>query len=170
MPDPRVAVVVTTYNGKAATLECLRSLAANRYSAFDVLVMDDASTDGTEEAVGAEIPNARVVRHAANLGSARNLNRGIERSMDAAYVLVLNNDVAVAGDFIERLVAAVVIDLRMLYYEDPDRLWAESSAAAARRGGARSRACGDAPLPQVARRCVTRPWHRAAANPAAASR
>ncbi len=128
---PSVAVVLTSYNGKDDTLECLRSLAALTYPNYSVIVMDDASGDRTADTVARDFPSVRVVHNPKNLGYIRNLNRGVMLSMDADYILILNNDLTVAPDLIDRLVDVAERDPRialcgpeMYRYHEPDTLWA----------------------------------------------
>ncbi|MBX3734632.1 MAG: glycosyltransferase [Verrucomicrobiae bacterium] len=70
---PRVSVVVASYNGDATLRSCLQSLEALNYPDYEVLLVDDGSTDSTP-AVASEFPAVRYFRHAMNqgLGVARN--------------------------------------------------------------------------------------------------
>jgi len=93
-----LSVVVVTYQSKDHILGCLRSfdaaLRANGAAptpAWECVVMDNDSRDGTPECVEREVPWARVVRTGANLGYAKAVNRGIAETR-GAFVLVLNPD------------------------------------------------------------------------------
>jgi GT2 family glycosyltransferase len=124
----RVAVVVLTWNGREDTVACLQSLRGVQWRDLDVIVADNASEDGTEEAVRAGFPEVHVVQNGANLGFAEGNNRGIaaalERGADA--VLILNNDTTVPSDLIASLVDALADDVGavcpVLRYPD-GRIW-----------------------------------------------
>lgn len=76
---PLVSVVVASYNG-ARTLEaCLESLQHLNYPSYEVILVDDGSTDRTPD-IAAQFPNVRYVRHTSNLGLSVARNSGIESS------------------------------------------------------------------------------------------
>ncbi len=102
---PEVAAVVLSWNGREDTLACLRSLAAVEGTGLATILVDNASTDGTVEAVLAEFPEVEVLVNDANLGFAEGNNVGIRHALegDAGWVLVLNNDVEVDPGFLGAL-------------------------------------------------------------------
>ncbi len=67
---PRVLIIVLCYNGVELTLACLESLGRQDYRNADVLVVDNASRDGTPAAVRANFPGVLVIETGANLGFA----------------------------------------------------------------------------------------------------
>ncbi len=100
-----VAVVVLSWNRREDTLACLRSLAAVSEPSLSTILVDNASTDGTVEAVRAEFPELEVLVNDANLGFAEGNNVGIGRALElgAEWVLILNNDVEVDPGFLRPL-------------------------------------------------------------------
>src|SRR4051812_39213536 len=70
-PLPRVAAVVVNYNGKEVTLQAVESLRQMTYPDFDLVVLDNASTDGSPEALAAAYPDLRQVRVEVNRGAPR---------------------------------------------------------------------------------------------------
>ncbi len=74
---PRVSVVVASYNGASTLRTCLQSLAALNYPDYEVILVDDGSTD-TSPAVAAEFPGVRTLRHPRNEGLSTARNTGIE--------------------------------------------------------------------------------------------
>ena len=106
MASSRVAVVVLNWNGREDTLACLASLSTVRDGSLTLIVVDNASSDGTIEAIRARFPEVVVCENDENLGFAGGMNVGIERALllDADYVFVLNNDATVSPDTISRLV------------------------------------------------------------------
>lgn len=105
---PSVWLIVLTYNGRDVLRRCLVSLGALTYPNLHILVVDNASSDGTEAMVRAGFPEIDFVQTGANPGYTGGNNRGIERAIDAGahYVLILNPDTIVANPgFIEEMVA-----------------------------------------------------------------
>ena len=101
--SPRVLVIVLCHNGVELTLACLESLRRVEYERADVLIVDNASTDGTPEAVRTRFPEVTVVEAGANLGFAAGNNVGLRYALDHGYdyALLLNNDTEVAPDFLQ---------------------------------------------------------------------
>ena len=127
-----VAIVVLSWNGRDDTLGCLRSLQAVEHAPLTVMVVDNGSTDGTEEAVRAEFPEVVLVRCEQNLGFAEGNNVGIRQALElgAAHVVVLNNDVEVEPGFVGALVGearhrpdAGALCSKILFFEPRDRIW-----------------------------------------------
>ncbi len=126
MPQPLVAVVVLNTNRRDDTLACLTSLAALDYVRHRVLLLDNASTDGSVEAVKAQFPAVQVLALSDNRGYAGNNNVGIEAAMamGAEWILVLNEDTVLAPTCLNELMRAAVDDERigvlgpMVYHHD----------------------------------------------------
>ncbi len=137
MTSPLVYVVVLTWNGKNDTLECLRSLQSVTYPNFRILVVDNASSDGTTEAVRQSFQNVEVIRNETNLRFAGGNNVGIRHAMSkqADYVLLLNNDTVVEMGFLSELIATAerdpdigMVGAKIYYHDDPtpqgtSRIW-----------------------------------------------
>lgn len=97
-----VSVVVVSWNTRELLLAALRS-ALPLPVRGEVIVVDNASADGSADAVEAAFPEARVIRNERNLGFAGGVNVGL-RAARERYVLLLNSDTLVRGDAIARLV------------------------------------------------------------------
>lgn len=107
-PGPAaLAVVVVTRNARRDIAECLAGVAGGTdpYAA-DIVVVDNASTDGTPALVRAQFPAARVIDAGGNLGFARATNVGI-RATRGEFVLLLNPDTIVPPGAIAALVRAL---------------------------------------------------------------
>ena len=103
----RLAIVIVTYNSAADIGRCLDSIpAAARTTTHDVIVVDNASADGTAALVRERWPHVRVLDAGSNLGFARGNNLGI-RATDSELVLLLNPDTVPANGAIDRLVAVL---------------------------------------------------------------
>jgi hypothetical protein len=68
-----------------------------------VIVVDNASSDGTLEMLATRFPRVRIVRNAENLGFGRAVNRGAQEAGDADVIVLVNNDAVCAPDFVARL-------------------------------------------------------------------
>lgn len=127
-----MATVIVNWNGLEHTTECIRSLAALTYPDLQVIVVDNASTDGSPQAIRDRFPNVVVLQANANLGFAGGCNLGIRHAIatGAEYVWLLNNDTVVRADALDRLVeAAEAHDDRdffgswIVFQARPDTLW-----------------------------------------------
>lgn len=104
---PRVSIVIPCFNQAALTLACLQSLQQNTdRSLFEVVVVDNGSTDATAQLQSAPEGRFRVIRNRANEGFGRACNQGAEAAA-CEYVLFLNNDTVVLQGWLEPLVAAL---------------------------------------------------------------
>ena len=103
---PSISVVVPNWNGRHHLSACLDSLLALDYPSdlVDVIVVDNGSTDGSVELVGAKYPQVRVLRNPGNTGFAHACNQGVDAST-AEFVAFLNNDARVDPAWLRELVA-----------------------------------------------------------------
>lgn len=101
-PLPRVSVVIVNYNGAQWLRDCLGALRHLDYPDYEVLVVDNASTDASLEILP-EFPFARVIRSERNLGFAGGNNLGL-RHATGPYVLLLNSDTIAHPHFLRALV------------------------------------------------------------------
>jgi hypothetical protein len=108
--SPIISVVIVTWNGKNYAMECLESLySCGLKVPFEVLVVDNASTDGTPDAIRDSFPQVNVIETGANLGFAKGNNIGIARSR-GKYICCINSDVVVYPGCIERMLALMEAD------------------------------------------------------------
>ena len=99
-----VDVVVVSWNVRAELLSCLESVLASDGVEVRLIVVDNASTDGSADAVAERHPGVQLIRNPDNRGFARAANQGIA-SGHAPWVLLLYPDTVVGSDGIARLVA-----------------------------------------------------------------
>src|SRR3954452_4768161 len=90
-PTPLVSVIVVTWNGRRHLAPCLEALSAQSFGDFETILVDNGSSDGSDELIEADYPWVRLIRSATNLGFAAGNNTGI-RASEARYVATLNND------------------------------------------------------------------------------
>jgi GT2 family glycosyltransferase len=105
---PSVAVLTVNTDGAAFMAEFAESLSTISYPNFQLVLVDNASTDRSLEILRRFQPDAVVLQNDANLGFTGACNRGIEYCLWQGfdYILFLNGDVLVEPDFLDRLVAA----------------------------------------------------------------
>ncbi len=129
---PRVAAVVLNYNGREVTLQTLASLRRLDYTSFDVVVVDNGSTDGSAAAVADGFPYVTQLRVEVNQGIAHGLNVGMRWALarDYDYVLILNNDIEADPAMLDELIRVGESDPRIgcvgpktYYYWDRRRIW-----------------------------------------------
>ncbi|HSD26240.1 MAG TPA: glycosyltransferase family 2 protein [Vicinamibacteria bacterium] len=99
---PRVAVVIVSFEAREALLAGLESLRRHASTPIETVVVDNASTDGSADAVRAAHPAVRVLANAENVGFARACNQGW-RASGAPVVLFLNPDAEVTSGAVEAL-------------------------------------------------------------------
>ena len=101
-----VSVIIPNYNGKEYIRDCLDSLLAQGSGKLPVIVVDNASTDGSREIIEREYPMVRLILLKKNYGFSRAVNEGI-RAADTEFVILLNNDTRVAAGFAAELLHAI---------------------------------------------------------------
>jgi GT2 family glycosyltransferase len=111
-----ISVVIVVWNAKKYVLDCLESL--SRHCAgldLEVIIVDNASTDGTPELVERRFPDFKLIRNSENLGFAKANNIGIQAS-SGEYICLVNSDVKFTGDCISPMMRYLIAnpDVSML--------------------------------------------------------
>jgi N-acetylglucosaminyl-diphospho-decaprenol L-rhamnosyltransferase len=126
-PAPaRISVVIPTHNTRELTLRCLETVADSE--GVEVVVVDDASRDGTAEAISRSWPQVRILRHEQAAGFTRSANDGL-RQASGEILLLLNSDTEVEPGGFAALREAFARDLRLgvaggaLRYPDGSPQW-----------------------------------------------
>lgn len=131
---PSVAVIVLNWNGADDTLACLDSLVTLTYPNFNVIVVDNGSSDDSLALLRpykAPYP-LTLIETGSNLGFAEGNNVGIRAALeaDADAVLLLNNDTVVDPELVSALVDAAtahpkggVFSAKIFYHAEPNKLW-----------------------------------------------
>jgi GT2 family glycosyltransferase len=103
---PAVAAVVLNYNGLADTIDCVQSLKRSMYANLKIILVDNASTDGSQTSLPTRFPDVPLIVQPSNTGYAAGNNAGIRLALEqgARYILILNNDVIVAPDMLSVMV------------------------------------------------------------------
>jgi hypothetical protein len=103
--SPELSVVVVTYQCKEEARRCFASLFdTTRGISFELIVLDNASGDGTVEMIRTEFPQARVLALEENIGFGAGVNRAADTAA-GKYLLLLNPDTVVHSGAVEQLVS-----------------------------------------------------------------
>ncbi len=102
MEKSLVSVVIVNYNGRKLLRDCLQSVFAQTYQQFEVIVVDNGSTDDSVAMVREDFPAVRLLDQGANIGYAAANNRGVE-SARGVFVALLNNDTVVDPHWLSAL-------------------------------------------------------------------
>jgi|SRR5208337_441796 GT2 family glycosyltransferase len=104
MPQIDLSIIIVNWNTKDLLLECLSSL-SNQETIFktEIIVVDNASTDGSAEAVIEHYQHVKVIRNDFNMGFGRAHNIGIKNSL-GRYVCLLNSDALVLPNCLKNLI------------------------------------------------------------------
>ncbi|HKF21520.1 MAG TPA: glycosyltransferase family 2 protein [Candidatus Angelobacter sp.] len=86
-----ISIIIVSYNTVGLLRNCLVSLRNSEAAGSEIIVVDNASGDGSAEMVQAEFPAVRLIKNGENLGFARGSNQGI-REARGKYILMLNSD------------------------------------------------------------------------------
>jgi hypothetical protein len=100
---PFVTLIVLNYNGRKYLPSCLDSLFKTDYPKFEVIVIDNCSSDNSIEFVKKNYPNVLIIKNNENLGYARAINSAME-IVESEHVVFLNNDIVVEPDWLKQLI------------------------------------------------------------------
>jgi GT2 family glycosyltransferase len=100
-----LSIIIVNYNTKKLTIECIESIykAANDYYEFEIFVVDNASSDGSAEAIKSHFPHVHFIGNAENVGFAKANNQAILLSK-GKYVLLLNSDTIIEKNTISDMI------------------------------------------------------------------
>jgi GT2 family glycosyltransferase len=106
MNRPKVSIVIPIHNGIDYTMECLDSLKKIEYPNYEIIIVDDGSTDESKEIISQKYPGVKILKGNGNLWWSGSMNLGIKEALDhgAEYILALNNDNVVSKDFLNVLI------------------------------------------------------------------
>jgi len=105
--NDQVVIIVLSHNKKNDILECLDSIFMMDYSQYEVIVVDNASTDGTVEAISSKFSSVHLIKNKQNLGASAGRNNGwsyAESKFNYKYLLFLDDDVLIEKFFLTKLV------------------------------------------------------------------
>ncbi len=127
---PKVGIVISNYNGWQDTVQCLQSLEKQTCRDFEIILLDDASTNDSVARLREHLPpNTVFLPQQQNQGFAAVNNIGMRRALadGCDWALLLNNDTVAAPDFLETLLRqtpeGAVSCPKMLFLDPPDEIW-----------------------------------------------
>lgn len=128
MSDTLLSIVIPNWNGLRFLQPCLDSLRRQSYSALEVIIVDNASSDGSQAFIAANYPEVRLIALPQNRGFTGACNAGMEAAR-GEYVCLLNNDTEVDAGWAAAVVDAFarhpevgMVASKMLLYDQRDRI------------------------------------------------
>lgn len=130
--NPKVSIIILNWNQRELTLQCLKSLKKISYSPFEIIIVDNGSTDSSISAIKKEYPDVHIIDNKRNLGVAEGRNVGIKyiQKKGTDYILFLDNDTTVHQHFISEMIKIGENDKRIgiltgkIYFSSqPDKIW-----------------------------------------------
>ena len=112
MSSPKVSIIIVNYNGKELLQKCLDSLLKVNYDNFEIILVDNNSTDGTVEFITKNYPSLIIIKLDSNKGFAEPNNVAAKISK-GKYLLFLNNDTVVTPNFIFEMVKVMETDKKI---------------------------------------------------------
>jgi len=103
--NPLVSVIVLNYNAGELLLNCIESIKKSAYKNLEVIVVDNISTDKSQETCKEKYPDIKLIQNDENFGYCEGNNIGI-REAEGDYIIILNPDTIVESNWIEELISA----------------------------------------------------------------
>ncbi len=104
-----VSLIIVSWNAKRFVTECLQSIRENCQVTAEIIVVDNASSDGTPEVVRSDFPECRLLETGANLGFAKGNNAGIAQAT-GKYLFLVNSDVKILPGCVEKLIELMEVN------------------------------------------------------------
>lgn len=126
--QPKVSIVFVNWNGKKYTLDLVESLKKINYNNYDIIIVDNTSTDGSQKEIKRKYgKKVTLIENTENVGLAEGTNIGLREGLmrGSKYLLTMNNDMIVKQDFLDILVnrmeehPEVAVSTPLIYYMDP---------------------------------------------------
>ena len=128
----KIGIVICNYNKKEYVLKCIESLQRQTFRDFEIFAVDNASTDGSAEAVAKAYGKAvHLLQLPENLGGTGGFNQGLRQAMAGDFdgFLLLDNDVVLKEDCLEHLVSLMnsreeigILGCKILRMDEPDTI------------------------------------------------
>lgn len=128
----KVGIILVNYNGEKYNKECIDSILKSTYEDYEIIVVDNASSDNSVESLEKNYGNKiTLFRNLKNEGFSEGNNIGIKiaKKKNCDYILLLNNDTVIIEDCIEKMVkcsinnANSVVSPKIYYYDNKEIIW-----------------------------------------------
>jgi len=139
---PKIISIILNTNRKVDTLACIQSIEDNQYPGMQILVLDNASTDGSVEEINTIFPHITILKLEENKGYAGNNNIGLTYAIkqNPDWVFVLNEDIILAKDAFEQMMLAVqdrsevgIVGPLVYHFDEPETI--QSAGGTFTKGG-----------------------------------
>ncbi|MFQ5688125.1 MAG: glycosyltransferase family 2 protein, partial [Candidatus Scalindua sp.] len=129
---PKVTIVILNWNNWSDTVDCLESVYDINYPNFEIVVVDNGSTDNSVREIKSRFDSLTLLEAHENLGFSKGVNYGIKFAMNnnAEYVFLLNNDTIVDKNVLTELVGRISKDQKVglvggkIYFlNEKDKIW-----------------------------------------------
>lgn len=128
MTQPLFSIVIPNWNGKHFLQPCLDSLRAQTHDNIEIIIVDNASSDGSQDYIKSTYPEVVLIELSENLGFTGACNIGMEKAQ-GEIVSLLNNDTEVEPNWVEEVVSAFdrhpdvgMIASKMLLFTERDKI------------------------------------------------
>ena len=126
---PFISIIVLNWNGEGYVAKCLDSLLDQTYPNYEVIVVDNSSTDGSVELLKGYLPRINLMLNQENVGFAAGNNVAI-REAKGEFIVLFNNDAVAHREWLERLITGVLYPPQadiasgpIYFYEPSDVIW-----------------------------------------------
>ena len=128
--EPKIANIIVSHNGEAWLFNCLNSLHKQKYSNYEIIVVDNNSKDNSLKIIRDNWPQVKIIENKKNLGFARANNQGIEYALESGVdsLVLLNQDTVVQPDFLtagQQVLEDKTVGLACpkILYKNTDKIW-----------------------------------------------
>jgi GT2 family glycosyltransferase len=126
-----LSVIILNWNGKKWTEDCIKSLNRQTLKNFEIIVVDNASSDGSVEYLKKKFPKIKIIKAKTNLGYAGGNNLGVKKTKKD-FILILNNDTVLDKNFIKEMWnnknKADILGSKNYYFDKKYLLWSVGSS------------------------------------------
>ena len=128
--NPKISIIILNWNGVKITEQCINSIKKQTFKDYEIIVVDNASTDGSISYLKNKFPKIKFIHNKQNLGYAGGNNVGIKKTK-GEWVLILNNDTILDKNFLDELWKnrgkADILGVRNYYFNERNIIWAIGS-------------------------------------------
>jgi len=111
-----LSIIIPHFNGIDILKDCLESIYKNTYTDFEVVLIDNGSTDGSQEFTRQNFPQVNLIENEENRGYAGACNQGIELS-ESEFILLLNNDTEMPDNFLQEMVREIKSNSKIAFVQ-----------------------------------------------------
>jgi GT2 family glycosyltransferase len=111
MQEPLISIIILNWNGEKVIEACLNSVRKQTYKNLEIIVVDNASSDGSKKFVNKKFPEVKLIANKVNLGFDGGNNVGLKQAQ-GEFIMMLNNDTRLAPNCVEELKESIEKDTR----------------------------------------------------------